>query len=109
MNIVQAVVDFYTSQNKLAQALGVKRQNIRYYLDQGYFPAKKAILIERLTNSRFKLRELMNNEDFGLPATPTKGKPRSLKDGKIRAIKRREKRGQRTNGSRSQDCPPKGR
>jgi Putative antitoxin of bacterial toxin-antitoxin system, YdaS/YdaT len=109
MNIVQAVVDFYTSQNKLAQALGVKRQNIRYYLDQGYFPAKKAILIERLTNSRFKLRELMNNEDFGPPATKARGQPRSLKDDKIKAIKRREKRGQSANASRSNDRPPKGR
>jgi|SRR3990167_3589688 len=109
MNIVQAVVDFYTSQNKLAQALGVKRQNIRYYLDQGYFPAKKAILIERLTNSRFKLRELMNNEDFRPPATNARGKLRSLKDGRDRVIKHREKRGQGTNASRSPDRSPKGR
>ena len=51
---IKEVVDYYGSQNKLAKTLGIARQNITRWLEEGCIPLLQQYRIEEITKGKFK-------------------------------------------------------
>lgn len=47
------VIEHFGSKSELARALGVHRVNVTQWEANGYFPPKRAIQIEKLTDGKF--------------------------------------------------------
>lgn len=54
MEKLDEVVDYFGSQVKLADALGVTQGAVSQWMSKGGLPAVRAVQIERLTDGKFK-------------------------------------------------------
>jgi len=59
----QKVVEHFGSKAALARALGVHRVNVTQWQDNGYFPPKRAIQIERITGGKFLAFNLIEEDE----------------------------------------------
>lgn len=58
VSALKSAVDYFGSQQAMATALGVSRQQVNAWIKRGYISASKAIEVEKLTDGSIKKREL---------------------------------------------------
>jgi DNA-binding transcriptional regulator YdaS (Cro superfamily) len=60
--IIQKLIEHFGSKAEMARQLGIERQNVTYWLNEGV-PAIQAVKIEMITNGKFKAVELVGGFD----------------------------------------------
>lgn len=61
--MLQEVIDWFGSQANTARALGVDRAAVSAWVARGWFPAKRAVEIEKLSGGKFKAIDLTKIKD----------------------------------------------
>jgi DNA-binding transcriptional regulator YdaS (Cro superfamily) len=61
-NTIKELVEHFGSKAEMARRLGIERQNITYWSNEGV-PAIQAVKIEMLTNGKFKAVDLVGAFD----------------------------------------------
>jgi len=55
------LLEFYGNKNKIALALGVSRQAVQAFFEQGSLPHKRAMQVERITKGRLIALDLVKD------------------------------------------------
>lgn len=58
IQLFQEVIDYFGNQPKTAKALGIKQSSVRMWLFNGRMSADNALLVQKLTNGKFKALDL---------------------------------------------------
>lgn len=59
--MIKLVVEHFGSQSELAKALGVSRSAVTQWCEIGAFPPQRCFEIEKVSNGKFKARDLILN------------------------------------------------
>ena len=59
LRTINRLVTFYGGQYKLASALGVSSAAVSMWIKDGALPPGRAIQVERMTDGKFKARDLV--------------------------------------------------
>lgn len=52
--MIDQIIEYFGSQVKTAEALGVKPANVTFWKQSGFMPSKRAIMVERLSGGKFR-------------------------------------------------------
>jgi DNA-binding transcriptional regulator YdaS (Cro superfamily) len=52
--LIDQIIEYFGSQVKTAEALGVKPANVTFWKQSGFMPSKRAIMVERLSGGKFR-------------------------------------------------------
>ena len=62
---VQDLVEFFGSQTALGRALGIKQPSVHEWVSTNHLPIRRAIQIERITDGKIRLEEILHLTGVG--------------------------------------------
>lgn len=61
---ISEVISFFGSQSELAKKLGLSPQAVQHWIGRGHIPIRRAIQIERLTDGKIRLEDIIHLTDL---------------------------------------------